>query len=160
MSARFHTACFAFLFVVVTFSQCTSAFAQDAPGAASLETQVINFSVDTIELGQGTVPGKPSCSRSELKRLIRTAHRPEEFNALADYFDGEREQYVQKARDEQIELDRRLAAPYVSPKYPTPVDSARALLQYYEAEAEEYGRRADGYRLRATETSNEMSGPR
>jgi hypothetical protein len=98
-------------------------------------------------------------SHSELMRLIRTAHTPDEFNALADYFDRKHEQNTQKAKDEQTELNRRLAAPYLSPKYPTPVDTARRRLQYYKAEAEEYEHRADTYRQKAKEMSGTTHSP-
>lgn len=92
---------------------------------------------------------RPAYSHSELKRLMRTAHTPEEFNALADYFDGKRQQFARKALDEKNELDYLLTRPYLVPKYPSPVDSARRLLQYYGMKAEECGRRADSFRLQA-----------
>jgi hypothetical protein len=104
-------------------------------------------------LAQLASPDAPVYSHSELKHLIHTARTSKEFNAVADYFDQKRDQYVHKASDEQIELNRRLAAPYLSPKYPTPVDTARGLLRYYQAKVEEYGRRADEYRSLAKQAS-------
>lgn len=92
-----------------------------------------------------------------LKHLIHSAHSPEQFNALADYFDQKQNEYLQKSADEEVELNRRLAAPHLSPKYPTPADSARRLLGYYEAEAEEYGQRAEAYRLEAKRANGATS---
>jgi|SRR5580658_7830 hypothetical protein len=107
----------------------------------------------TVARAQSGLPDKPTYSHSELRHLIHTAHSPEQFNALADYFDRKQKEYIQKSAAEKIELDRRLAAPTLSPKYPTPVDTARRLLGYYEATAEEYGHRADEYRLEAKRAS-------
>lgn len=106
---------------------------------------------------QSGLAENPTHSHSELKYLIRTAHSPEQFNALADYFDGKQKEYMQKSADEKTELNRRLAATNLSPKYPTPVDTARRLLGYYEAKAEEYGHRADAYRLEARRANGTTS---
>ena len=92
---------------------------------------------------------RPTYSDSELRKLTRTAHTPEQFNALGDYYDQKQREYLRKAAAEQKELDRRLAAPVISPKSPTPVDTAKRLLDYYKEQADEYGRRAEEYRLEA-----------
>jgi hypothetical protein len=110
-----------------------------------------------VARAQGTLPDRPAYSHSDLRQLIHSAHSPEQFNALADYFDQKQKEYMQKSADEKIELNRRIAAPYLSPKYPTPVDTARGLLGYYEAKAEGYGHRADAYRLEAKRASGTTS---
>lgn len=118
--------------------------------AKFLVTVIITATLtSTVARSQSDLPNRPAYSDSELKELIHTAHTPEQFNALGDYFGQKQKEYLQKAADEQIELNRRLAAPILSPKSPTPVDTARSLLEYYEARAEEYGHRADEYRLKA-----------
>ena len=126
--------------------------------AKFLVTVLITASfASTIARAQSSLPDEPAYSHSELKRLIHTAHSPEQFNALADYFGRKQQEYVRKSAAEKIELNRRLAAPYLSPKYPTPVDTARRLLGYYEAKAEEYGHQADAYRLEAKRASGTTS---
>lgn len=129
--------------------------------AKFLVTVLITGSLaSTVAGAQSSLADKPTYSHSELKHLIHTAHSPEQFNALADYFSRKQAEYLQKSADEKVELDRRLAAPNLSPKYPTPVDTARRLLGYYEAKAEEYGHQADAYRLEANRASGTTSNPR
>jgi hypothetical protein len=57
--------------------------------------------------------------------MIRTAHTSEEFENLSTYFEAKEQEFCKKAEDEKKELDRRLAMPYASSKYPTAADSAR-----------------------------------
>jgi hypothetical protein len=52
--------------------------------------------------------------RSELKRMIRTAHTPEDFEKLSVYFEAKEQEFRRKAEDEKKELDRRLAMPWAS----------------------------------------------
>ena len=100
------------------------------------------------------VPGfHPKYVRSELKRMVRTAHTPEDFERLATYFDDREQEFHKKAEDEKRELNRCLAIPYTSSKYPTPADNARGLLQYYQLKADELGQRATAYHMRATKVS-------
>lgn len=113
--------------------------------------------VSAVACGQSSLPDKPTYPHSEVNHLMHTANSPEQFNALADYFGQKQKEYLQKSENEKIELNRRLAAPYLSPKYPTPVDTARALLEYYETKAEEYGHRADAYRSEAMHASGTTS---
>jgi hypothetical protein len=84
--------------------------------------------------------------RSEVKQMIRTAHTSEEFDKLASFFEGKEKEFRGKAEEEKKELDRRLEVSYAGSKYPTPVDSARELLQYYKIKANEFGLRANSYR--------------
>lgn len=126
--------------------------------AKSLVTVLITASLAfTVARAQSDLPDKPAYPDSEIKDLIHTAHSPEQFSALADYFDRKQKEYMQKSANEKIVLNRRLAAPNLSPKYPTPVDAARRLLRYYEEKAEEYGHRADTYRLDAKRASGTTS---
>jgi hypothetical protein len=92
----------------------------------------------------------PQYHRSELKRMIRTAHTPEDCEKLSVYFQAKEQEFRKKAEDEKKELDRRLAMPYASSKYPTAVDSARGLLQYYQVKAADFAQRTKYYQLRAT----------
>src|ERR1700746_2609924 len=76
-----------------------------------------------VACAQRSLPEKPTYSHSELIHLIHTSHSQEQFKELSDYFDRKQQEYVQKSETERIELNRRLAAPCLSPKYPTPVDT-------------------------------------
>jgi hypothetical protein len=114
---------------------------------------IIASSISVSGLCQNVPPAHPKYQRSELKRMVRTAHTSEEFERLATYFEDKEREFRNEAEDEKRELDRRLAMPYASPKYPTPTDSARGLLQYYQLKADEFEQRATAYHLRATNVS-------
>ena len=92
------------------------------------EALLISFFLPAFARAQDALFIRPVYSRSELRRLIRTAHTPAASNSLADYFDAKRQQFAGKALEEKAELDRLLARPYILSKYPSPVDTARGLL--------------------------------
>jgi hypothetical protein len=115
----------------------------------AIAVMIIVSSISVFGLCQNVPASHPKHNRSELKQMIRTAHTSEDFERLATYFGDKEQEFRKKAQDEKRELDRRLAMPYASPKYPTPADSARGLLQYYELKADECGQRATNYHLRA-----------
>jgi len=98
---------------------------------------------------QSGLPTRPTYSSSELKQLIRNAHTPAEFNSVADYFDGKQLEFLRKAKDENAELVRLLALPHLCSKYPSPCDNATGLIQYFDLKSEEFGRRANSYRMQA-----------
>lgn len=71
-------------------------------------------------------------------RLMRTAHAPEQYQALTLYFRAQQAHYQLKAADEKQEWLRRsriTTGPTMKP--PTPANSARNLYQYYAAKANE-----------------------
>jgi len=114
---------------------------------------IIASSISVSGLCQNAPPAHPKYHRSELKRMVGTAHTSEEFERLATYFEDKEREFRKEAEDEKRELDRRLAMPYASSKYPTPADSARGMLQYYQLKANEFEQRAKTYHLRATNVS-------
>jgi hypothetical protein len=64
------------------------------------------------------------------------------------YFEGKELEFRKKAEVEKRELDRCVAMPDASAKYPTLADSARGLLQYYQLNADEFEQRATAHYLR------------
>jgi hypothetical protein len=119
----------------------------------TIALMIIVSSISVFGLCQNLPTSHPKYHRSELKQMVRTAHTSEEFERLATYFEDKEQEFRKKAEDEKQELDRRLAMPYASPKYPNPADSARGLLQYYQLKADEFDQRATTYHLRATNVS-------
>jgi hypothetical protein len=82
-------------------------------------------------------------TRAQLRSFIRNAKTPAEYNALRDYFSHAAELSRIKAADEKQEWDRRKA--YPPEKYPSPVDSAHYLYDYYLQDAATETAKADHY---------------
>jgi hypothetical protein len=79
-------------------------------------------------------------TQAQLKQLAFNAHAPAQYTALANYYGGQRNDYLQKAAEEKAEWDRRSQnIVSVAAKYPRPVDSARNLYEYYMYKASEAG---------------------
>jgi hypothetical protein len=75
---------------------------------------------------------------TEAKTLAKQAHTPEQFIALAGYYNQMESKYLQKAADEKREWERRAqSTAALSQKYPRPVDSARNLYEYFMTKASE-----------------------
>jgi hypothetical protein len=79
-------------------------------------------------------------SKAELAQLRKEAHTPEQYRALAVYFDQRKRAFQEQANQEKKEWERR-SQNVVGPaaKYPRPVDSARNLYEYYDYEADQAG---------------------
>jgi hypothetical protein len=69
--------------------------------------------------------------------MTREAQTPQQFAALADYYQAQSRAYSRMASAEMTEWSRRaeMAAP-LSEKWPRPADSARNLSEYYRYKAE------------------------
>ena len=79
-------------------------------------------------------------TQAQLKQLAFNAHAPAQYTALANYYGGQRNDYLQKAAEEKQEwLRRSQNIISVAAKYPRPVDSARNLYDYYMYKASEAG---------------------
>ncbi|MGC2162653.1 MAG: hypothetical protein WA634_12135 [Silvibacterium sp.] len=93
---------------------------------------------------------QPHYSHRQLQQLIRDAHTPEQYRALAAWFRSQEKAFNDKAAVEKQEWDRRKAMT-ASPalKYPTPADSAHNLYDYYLAKAHDMALRASDYEQRA-----------
>jgi len=79
-------------------------------------------------------------SKAGLAQLRKEAHTPEQYRALAVYFDQRKRSFQEQANQEKKEWERR-SQNVVGPaaKYPRPVDSARNLYEYYDYEADQAG---------------------
>ena len=88
-------------------------------------------------------------SKSELKRMLSTAHTSDDFDRLAVYFDQRSEEFQLKAGQEENELNRLLALPYHARSYPNQVEQTRDLITRYKAQAKTSADQAKGYRERA-----------
>lgn len=85
-------------------------------------------------------------SKSEIQQMIRAAHTPQEYQALAEYFRSEQQAFESKALVEKAEWDRRsqnVTGPLA--KYPRPVDSSRNRYEYFAYEAQQMGQQADHF---------------
>ena len=79
-----------------------------------------------------------SYSSSEIKQMMREAHTPDQYRAIAQYYDERHTEFSAKAADEMAEWARRSEMTSgLAAKYPRPVDAARNLYEYYAHEADE-----------------------
>ncbi len=82
----------------------------------------------------------PHYLQTHLKRLLREAQTPEQFNVLADYFAKQQKSYLQKAEEEKQEWVRRIQnSAGGAANYPRHIDSARNLYEYQMFKASEAG---------------------
>jgi hypothetical protein len=79
-------------------------------------------------------------TQAQLKQLALNAHTHAQYSVLANYYGERRNDYLQKAAEEEQEWVRRSQnITSVAAKYPRPVDSARNLYNYYMYKASEAG---------------------
>ena len=91
----------------------------------------------------------PAYNSGEMKKLMRHAETPADYEKLADYFDYRSMQYEQRSEDDFKELERLMALPYHARTYPAQVDSTRELIKSDKAKADEYSAQAVTYRAHA-----------
>ena len=85
-------------------------------------------------------------SRSELKKQIATAHTPEQYQALANYYRQEEGSFrAQQAAELLLWEQRAQNTSSTAQKYPRPVDSAHYLYDYYAYEADRSAQQAALY---------------
>jgi hypothetical protein len=107
--------------------------------AVALATGVACAAVSLPESGQ-------HYTAAQLKRMIREAHSPDQYRALARYYEARQSEYSQKAAEQMEEWERRshnVTGP--AAKYPRPVDEARNLYEYYAHEADDSAFQADKF---------------
>ncbi len=92
-------------------------------------------------------------SKAEVKRMISTAHTPDDFERLGAYFDQRSAEFQRKAEQQEKELARLLALPYHARSYPTQVEYTRDLISRYEAQAGATAAEALQYHNRAKEAN-------
>jgi hypothetical protein len=76
---------------------------------------------------------KAHYTRAQLRSIVTNAKTPAEYNALRDYYSHAAELSRIKAAEEKQAWDSRKA--YPPRKYPSPVDSAHYLYDYYLQDA-------------------------
>lgn len=98
-----------FAFSVVSIALATAASAQEAvslSGSHSLYTH------------------------SQLKQMIREAHTPEQYSALADYYTGLQRRYLREAEQDRREwVERSRNVTWTGSKAPRPMDFSRDAYQ-------------------------------
>jgi hypothetical protein len=122
-----------------------------------IATGILYFALAGVGSAQGMASPAGSgahYTRIEIKQMVREAHTPEQFSALASYYGVQQKHYLQQAAEEKEEWERRSQnVMVVAAKYPRPVDSARYLYEYYLTEATEAEGLATKYSQLATQGS-------
>jgi hypothetical protein len=76
--------------------------------------------------------------------MVREAHTPEQYAALATYYETQKSSYAKQAAEEkEVWIRRSQNIVSIAAKYPRPVDSAHDLYEYYDLMANESGQMAD-----------------
>jgi len=107
--------------------------------AASL----LSLALASVGIAQGTASSPETgaqYNKAELKQLELNAHAPVQYKALASYYGGQRDSYLQqaaKAKREWLELSQNATSH--AAKYPTPADSARNQYVYNMSKASKAG---------------------
>ena len=96
--------------------------------------------------GVSVPPTGSRYSGAQVKKMAHEAHTPDQYRAIARYFEQRQSEYSDKAADQMAEWARRsqnVSGP--AAKYPRPVDEARNLYEYYAHEADDAAFQADKY---------------
>ena len=101
------------------------------------------------------IPSSPTASRPPSERnarkLARLAHTTEQFSAVASCYDQLQSMYLRKADAEKQEIEWRIQHSFnLAVRYPSPLDSARNLYDYYTRKASQMRAEADLYRQKAS----------
>jgi hypothetical protein len=113
----------------------------------------IVFSLGSVvSLAQSGHITEKQYSRAELRQQIQTAHNPQQYQALADYFRQQQKSFEAKASAEKLVWDARAQNSASGNKYPRPVDSAHYLYDSYSYDADRAGKQADHYEQLARST--------
>jgi hypothetical protein len=119
---------------------------------STLLSAVLTIAVFTpfVASAQPVSQEQPHYSHSELKQMIRDAHTPQQYQALALYFRSQQQVYNSKADAAKAEWDRRKAAT-ASPalKNPGNAESAHNLYDYYVAKANDMAALAASFEQRS-----------
>jgi hypothetical protein len=84
-------------------------------------------------------------SRSEVARLVRTAHTAEQYRTLADYYQTQKLQFEERSRAEMHEWIRRTFDTTGLYKYPRATDSSRNRYEYFKYEESRMSRKEARY---------------
>ncbi|HEY1984523.1 MAG TPA: hypothetical protein VGG85_03895 [Terracidiphilus sp.] len=90
--------------------------------------------------------GNSHHTAAQVQRMIRKAHTPDEYRAIARYYDELQREFSDKAADQMAEWARR-SQETTGPaaKYPRPIDAARNLYEFYAHHADDAAFQADKY---------------
>jgi hypothetical protein len=104
---------------------------------------ILALTLASMGNAQGTVSSPElgiHYTKAQLKQLVLSAHSPEQYAALASYFDRQRANYLQKAEEskkEWLQLSQNVTS--AAAKYPRPSDSERNYYEFYLHKAAEAG---------------------
>lgn len=87
----------------------------------------------------------PSIPRADLKRLIKNANKPEDYQRLADFFHHKEEVYRAKAQAEMADYASFARNIMIVPKFQTRADQDLRLFEYYSAMADKQAKLAAHY---------------
>ena len=110
--------------------------------------------VGSAQTSSAARSGTTHYTRTQIKQMVREAHTPEQFSALASYYGDKQTQYLQQAMEERKEwaqLSQNVTV--VAAKYPRPADSARYRYEYDLTKATEAEGLATKYSQLAAEGS-------
>jgi hypothetical protein len=95
---------------------------------------VVSIALATVASAQEAVSPSECHSRythSQLKQMIREAHTPEQYSALADYYAGLQREYLREAEKDRKEwVERSKGVTWTGAKTPRPMDFSREAYQY------------------------------
>jgi hypothetical protein len=112
--------------------------------ASALSLALVTAAATTASATPADKSSQPA--PAQLKQMVRDAHTPEQYTALAQSYGQLQKSYLDKAAEEKQEWDRRSQnIVSIAAKYPRPVDSARNLYEYYSNKASEAGALAAKY---------------
>jgi hypothetical protein len=95
----------------------------------------------------------PRVNKAEIQRMIRQAHSPEDYRAIADYFRARQKAFDNEAQAEKVEWQRR-SQNVMGPaaKYPRPVDSSKYRFDYFSYESLQMAQQALHFEALASKT--------
>jgi hypothetical protein len=108
-----------------------------------LATCFWSLALAAVGIAQGSTSSAETSAhytRAELKQLVLNAHLPEQYDALASYYGGQRDSYLQqaaKAKMEWVQLSQYVTSHPA--KYPTLADWAWNHYEYYMSKASKAG---------------------
>lgn len=100
----------------------------------------------TLSLGCAFAAPTPNLSRSELKKVVQSAHTADDYESLAMYFKWRQDDLTQKARAQFEEWYQRsrLVTGFAA-KYPRPMDSSRNRYESFIHDAWRMGQKSAYY---------------
>lgn len=114
--------------------------------------------VGTVSMCRSEQPSTPGLmKRTDVKRLLKSAHTREQFAQLAAYFDERSQGFKQKAREEDMELYRLNNATFRAKNFPILVDRARNSAEYDRSEAKKSAEEAMAFQQKAEGASTGQS---